>query len=459
MEVTMKLKRILSGALVAVMMVSTMAVASAATPKKAAKDFSDYDKDAWYAEAVSAAVDNDLLQGTDKGKLNPQGDLTRAEMAAITNRAFGTYVKANVSKFKDVSKSAWYYKDIQMAYWMGTYQGTSSKTMAPDKPISRQEVMTVVARALQLDLERYEDTSLVKFGDQEEVSDWALPYVKAMVGAGYIKGRNTGLDPLDNVTRAEFCQIFRNIIKEYIVDGDEYTGDRKGNLLVRTDNVVLKDMTIDGDLILGCGIADGKVTLNNVTVTGRVIVWGGGTEAVYMNNGTNMPELIVCRVDAAVKVIYDKDSTLAVHDQIDVTITERANKYKETEVIFYDISDILEEQENLNDIVNQSRISVTVPAHLYAVLGETEVHTMFSNDSEADTYKIELRQKNSEDLICDTIELSAGEICPEIELYEALELGDYPCVATVTALRDGEIFGTLEIVLTLHVANMWSTGG
>jgi len=455
----MKLKRILSGALVAVMMISSISFASAATVKKTAADFPDYDKDAWYAEAVSAAVDNDLLQGTDKGKLNPQGDLTRAEMAAITNRAFGTYVKANVSKFKDVSKSAWYYKDIQMAYWMGTYQGTSSKTMTPDKPISRQEVMTVVARALQLDLERYEDTSLVKFGDQDEVSDWALPYVKAMVGAGYIKGRNTGLDPLDNVTRAEFCQIFHNIIKEYIVDGDEYTGDWKGNLLVRTDNVVLKDMTIDGDLILGCGIADGKVTLNNVTVTGRVIVWGGGTEAVYMNNGTNMPELIVCRVDAAVKVIYDKDSTLAVHDQIDVTITERANKYKETEVIFYDISDILEEQENLNDIVNQSRISVTVPAHLYAVLGETEVHTMFSNDSEADTYKIELRQKNSEDLICDTIELSAGEICPEIELYEALELGDYPCVATVTALRDGEIFGTLEIVLTLHVANMWSTGG
>ena len=280
-----------------------------------------------------------------------------------------------------------------------------------------------------------------------------------MVGAGYIKGRNTGLDPLDNVTRAEFCQIFHNIIQEYIVDGGDYTGNRKGNLLVRTDDVELHDMTIDGDLILGCGIADGKVTLDNVTVTGRVIVWGGGTEAVYMNNGTNMPELIVCRVDDAVKVIYDKDSTLAVHDQIDVTITERANKYKETEVIFYDISDILEEQENLNDIVNQNQISVTVPAHLYAVLGETEVHTMFSNDSEADTYKIELRQKGQEELICDAIELSAGEICPAIEMYETMELGDYPCVATVTALRDGEVFGTLEIVLTLHVANMWSTGG
>ena len=178
-----------------------------------------------------------------------------------------------------------------------------------------------------------------------------------------------------------------------------------------------------------------------------------------MNNGTQMPELIVCRVDEAVKVIFDKNSTLAVRDKIDVAITERADAFKETEVIFYDLSGILEEQDNLNDFVDQNQISVTVPAHLYAVLDELTVNTMFSNDSTTDTYKIEVRQKNREELICDAIELSAGEICPEIELYEALELGDYPCVATVTALRDGEEFGTLEIVLTLHVANMWSTGG
>jgi len=455
----MKLKKILSGCLAAVMLVSTVTVASAASAKKEAKDFPDFDEDAWYAEAVSAAVDNDLLRGTDKGKLNPQGNLTRAEMAAIANRAFGTYVKANITKFKDVSKNAWYYEDIQMAYWMGTYQGTGNSTMAPDKSISRQEVMTILARALQLDLERYEKTSLVKFGDGDEAADWALPYVKAMVGSGYVRGRNTGLDPLDNITRAEYCQMIHNIIKEYIVDGGSYTGDRKGNLLIRTDDVELKDMTIDGDLILGCGIADGKITLDNVSVTGRVVVWGGGTEAVYMNNGTQMSELIVCRVDEAVKVIFDKASTMAVKDDIAVEITERADAFKETEVIFYDLSGILEEQDNLNDFVDQNQISVTVPAHLYAVLDEKAINTMFSNDSKTDTYKIELREKGRDDLICDTIELSAEEICPEIELYETWEIGDYPCIATVTALRDGEIFGTVEIALTLHVANMWSVGG
>ena len=73
----MKIKKILSGCLAAVMLISTVTVASAASVKKEAKDFPDFDKDAWYAEAVSTAVDNDLLRGTDKGKLNPQGNLNQ----------------------------------------------------------------------------------------------------------------------------------------------------------------------------------------------------------------------------------------------------------------------------------------------------------------------------------------------------------------------------------------------
>ena len=73
---------------------------------------------------------------------------------------------------------------------------------------------------------------------------------------------------------------------------------------------------MDGDLIIGCGAADGKITLDNVTVKGRLLVWGGGTKAVCCNNGTQMPEVVVARVDDAVKVIYDRDSTLAVIDTI-----------------------------------------------------------------------------------------------------------------------------------------------
>ena len=68
-----------------------------------------------------------------------------------------------------------------------------------------------------------------------------------------------------------------------------YDKDIKGSVLIRTDDVKLKNLTVDGDLIIGCVAADGKITLDNVTVKGRLLVWGGGTKAVYCNNGTQMP--------------------------------------------------------------------------------------------------------------------------------------------------------------------------
>ncbi len=165
--------------------------------------------------------------------------------------------------------------------------------MAPDAPTSRQDAMTVVARAPELDYDAYAKTDLTAFSDRGKISDWALPYVRAMVGADYIHGRGKILVPRDNITRAEFAQIFANIISSYITVKGTYDKDIKGSVLIRTNEVTFQNMTVDGDLIIiGCGAADGKITLDNVTVKGRLLVWGGGTKAVYCNNGTNTPEVV-----------------------------------------------------------------------------------------------------------------------------------------------------------------------
>ena len=452
----MKWKRILAMILAVASCLSLSVSASAAnmTTRKAT-DFKDFDKSAWYAEAVSAAVDNGLLYGKSSTIIDPNGDMTRAEMAAIINRSFGCYVKADISKYTDVSKSKWYYDDIAMSVQMGTYNGRSASAMAPDAPISRQEAMTVVARALELDYDSYSKTDLSAFSDRSEISNWALPYVRAMVGADYIHGRGKVLAPQDNITRSEFAQIFHNIIGSYITVKGTYDKDIKGSVLVRTDDVILKDMTVDGDLIIGCGAADGKITLDNVTVKGRLLVWGGGTKAVYCNNGTNMPAVVVARVDDAVKVIYDRDSTLAVIDTIKVRITERAKQHKETEVIFYDVSGLREAQKQLNAIVADNQIALTAPAHLYALVGEQSVKAEFVNNSKSDTYKIEIRRSKDNSLIVEAFELAAGKSISMLTLNEAPEFGNVDCTVTITAYRDGKQIGTLNTELTLHTAYLW----
>ena len=452
----MKKKRILAMFLAVASCLSLAVSASAANAvNRKATDFRDFDRTAWYAEAVSAAVDNGLLYGKSSAIIDPNGDMTRAEMAAIINRSFGCYKTADISQYNDVSKSKWYYKDVALAVQMGTYNGRSASAMAPDAPISRQEAMTVVARALELDYDAYAKTDLSAFSDRSEISNWALPYVRAMIGADYIHGRGKILAPLDNITRSEFAQIFYNIIGTYIVSKGTYDKDIKGSVLVRTDDVTFKDMTVDGDLIIGCGAADGKIVLDNVTVKGRLLVWGGGVAAIYCNNGTNMPAVVVARVDDAVKVIYDRDSTLAVIDTIKTRITERAKQHKETEIIFYDVSGLREAQKQLNAIVADNQIDITAPAHLYALVGESSVKAEFTNNSKNDSYKIEIRRNKDDSLIADAFELAAGKSISSLTLLETPEFGNVDCTVIVTAFRDGKEIGTLNTELTLHVAYLW----
>ena len=451
----MKKKRILAMLLAVASCLSLAVSASAASTARKATDFKDFDRNAWYADAVSAAVDNGLLYGKSSTIIDPNGAMTRAEMAAIINRSFGCYKATDISQYKDVSKSKWYYNDVALAVQMGTYNGRSSSAMAPDAPISRQEAMTVVARALELDYDSYSKTDLSTFSDRSEISNWALPYVRAMVGADYIHGRGKVLAPLDNITRAEFAQIFANIIGTYIVSKGTYDKDIKGSVLIRTDDVTLKDMTVDGDLIIGCGAADGKITLDNVTVKGRLLVWGGGTKAVYCNAGTNMPAVVVARVDDAVKVIYDRDSTLAVIDTIKVRITERAKQHKETEVIFYDVSGLREAQKQLNAIVSDNQIALTAPAHLYALVGESSVKAEFINNSKNDTYKVEIRRNKDNALIANAFELAAGKSISTLTLLEIPEFGNVDCTVTITAFRDGKQIGSMRTELVLHTAYLW----
>ena len=121
---------------------------AAGTTTRKATDFKDYDAKAWYAEAVSAAVDNGLLYGKSSSIIDPNGDMTRAEMAAIINRSFGCYKTADISQYKDVAKSKWYYKDVGLAVQMGTYNGRSNSSTSSSHLFSRIATKSTLVRTM-----------------------------------------------------------------------------------------------------------------------------------------------------------------------------------------------------------------------------------------------------------------------------------------------------------------------
>ena len=63
----------------------------------------------WAYEALAWAVDNGVMVGTSEDKISPDGYLTRAQMATMIDRLFGTYTSADSSRYTEVSRDSWYY--------------------------------------------------------------------------------------------------------------------------------------------------------------------------------------------------------------------------------------------------------------------------------------------------------------------------------------------------------------
>lgn len=223
--------------------------------------------------AMTHAVDNGLLQGRSATTINPEDHLTRAEMATIINRAFGAIIKADISQYTDVPEDEWYYDEIAKAVNMRTFEGSSDTEMEPDNNITREEVFTVIARAMVLDTE---DVSVLDgFSDGNMVSDWARSAVAVLVSNGYVNGNGDNtLCPDANITREEFAQVMFNVIRTYFSKADTYEEAGVGNHMIRASATYVKNLTIEGDLVIGEGAAKGLVQFQNVTIKGRLLIRG-----------------------------------------------------------------------------------------------------------------------------------------------------------------------------------------
>ena len=281
-------------------------------------DFSDFPDD-WSSDALTAAVENGLLGGVSDGVIAPSGVLTRAQMATIINRAFGATEAASLSGYTDVSPDAWYYNDMAKAVQMGTFVGSGGGLLEPDDAITREEALCVLARAFAI--EDADASALDAFSDSASVSGWARETVAGMIASGYVGGYEDGtLRPQGTITRAEFAAVMDRLVDTYISEAGDITTDENGNVLVRSADVNLDGMTIDGDLILADGIGTGDVALNGVTVNGRLLVRGGGTESIHLTDTTIKGGVILSNPNTATRIVTQNSDLGAVDVRSDLVL-------------------------------------------------------------------------------------------------------------------------------------------
>ena len=281
-------------------------------------DFSDFPND-WSTQAMTEAVENGLLGGVSDGVIAPSGLLTRAQMAAIINRAFGATETASLSGYTDVAQSDWYYTDMAMAVQMGTFVGEGGGRLNPNSAITREEAFCVLARAFSIDTASA--STLSQFSDNSAVSSWAREAVAGMIANGCVSGYEDGtLRPQGTITRAEFASVMSRLVDQYISEAGNVTTDEDGNVLVRAAGVTLSDMTIDGDLILADGIGTGDVTLDGVTVEGRLLIRGGGSDSIHITDSTIKGGIILNNPNTATRIVPQNSDLGEINVQSDLVV-------------------------------------------------------------------------------------------------------------------------------------------
>lgn len=236
----------------------------------------------WAKDAVLRWNSRGIVKGYPDGSLKPDGLITRAEFAALINRTFG-FTDTESVDFSDVHGGDWFAEDIEKAYAAGYLMGYDDGTAQPDAHITRQEAALVLARlqALGQDVEDY------PFTDAAVIPDWSRWAVMACARRGLMVGYPDGaFRPEAGITRAETVtildRVFAEVYNEPGVYGSEVVTEVDGSVVVTAAGVILKNVTITGDLLIAQAVGDGEVTLESVIVEGTTQISGGGAHSVIV---------------------------------------------------------------------------------------------------------------------------------------------------------------------------------
>ena len=170
------MKKLLAMVLALVMTLSLAVSANAA--------FKDADKvSADYSEAVAVLNGMGVFKGYEDGSFQPQGNITRAEVAAIVYRVYTADVKdakasmyATYNKFSDMAGAGWAQGYIGYCANAALVKGYPNGTFQPSGKVTGYEVLAMILRAIGYD-QNNEFTG----------ADWALHVAQTAQQAGVLK--------------------------------------------------------------------------------------------------------------------------------------------------------------------------------------------------------------------------------------------------------------------------------
>jgi hypothetical protein len=175
----------------------------------------------WAKDAVNDMGSRMVINGVNDQMFDPNADITRAEFAAIIVRGLGLKLGEGQTAFADVPADSWYAGAVETASGYGLITGFEDGTFQPDAPITREQAMNIIAKAMKLtglaDQTSAADAAsvLAAFTDAGSVGNWAKDSLALAAQAGLITGREYNkLEAKANVTRAEVAVLIQRLLRK-----------------------------------------------------------------------------------------------------------------------------------------------------------------------------------------------------------------------------------------------------
>ena len=176
--------------------------------------FYDVPPTAWYYTFVGSAVNKKLMVGTQDFLFSPAMEMTRAMLVTILYSMEGKPATGNVSPFSDVKNTAWYASPIIWAADKNIVGGIGDGKFAPNTLITRQQVAAIMFKYAIYKgkaSDRVDQSSLSRYSDQKQISDYARPAMAWAVNVGLMSGvTSTTLQPQGTCPRAQCATMMVN---------------------------------------------------------------------------------------------------------------------------------------------------------------------------------------------------------------------------------------------------------
>ena len=329
----------------------------------------------WAQNTINKWVDKGDISGYPDGTFRPNNMITRAEFVVLVNNAMG-YTKSGYAYFSDVPSHYWGKNAIQTGVAAGYISGDGNGIFRPNDPVTRQEAAAMISRILDL---KQNESRAYRYTDSYAISNWAKGVVGAVSEAGIMAGYPDGsFGPNKVLTRAEAVLALDKTVN--YKPGDKEETKKEDMLLTQSK---LEDTTITGDLTISDRLGTKTITLEDVTVKGKLIVDGGG-------------EIILKDCDIKEMVMDQKDTTVKASGK---TTVEKTTFKKIGKLTGGDYTDVIVDKELSGYITIDAKVrNLTLDAETDLKLGSDARIKNMEITKNADKATIDFSKGKVEDM-------------------------------------------------------------